>query len=124
MEIAGLAIDMKDIPFAMIIPTAGLVVGLLIAIFISYRKPREYKREMTIEETAAVKINKKEIVFTVIALIAALVAQIQTESMIIGPTAGLNVDGQDNHIWDTCVPTFLHYHIPLLIFGWIAVMVL
>src|SRR5699024_4475456 len=23
----------------------------------------------------------------------------------LGPTSGLNVDGQHNHIWDTCVPT-------------------
>src|SRR5699024_2060754 len=42
----------------------------------------------------------------------------------LGPTSGLNVDGQHNHIWDTCVPTFLHYNIPLLIFGIIAGMVL
>ncbi|MDQ0216535.1 putative histidine transporter YuiF (NhaC family) [Oikeobacillus pervagus] len=42
----------------------------------------------------------------------------------LGPTAGLNVDGQHNHIWDSCVPTFLHYNIPLIIFGWIASMVL
>jgi putative amino acid transporter len=261
MEAAGLAIDMKDIPFAMLIPTAGLVIGLLIAIFISYRKPREYAQDITIEETALTIVNKKLIFFTVLSLIAALVAQIQTESMImgalagiltlyvtgalkwkeadilltdgmrlmafigfvmitangfasviqatgdieslvgssssllegnkalaamlmlvigllitmgigssfatipiiaaifvplaiefefstlaiisligtagalgdagspasdstLGPTAGLNVDGQHNHIWDTCVPTFLHYNIPLLVFGWIAVMVL
>ena len=39
----------------------------------------------------------------------------------LGPTAGLNVDGQHNHIWDTCVPTFLCYNIPLVLFGWIAV---
>lgn len=261
MEAAGLAIDMKDIPYAMLIPTAGLVLGLLIAVFITYRKPREYERDVTIEETAIINVNKKDIIFTVVALIAALVAQIQTESMIIGalagiltlyvtgalkwreadllltegmrmmafigfvmiaangfasviqatgdieslvgsassllegnkamaamlmliigllitmgigssfatipiiaaifvplavefgfsplaiialigtagalgdagspasdstlgPTAGLNVDGQHNHIWDTCVPTFIHYNIPLLVFGWIAVMVL
>ena len=261
MEAAGLAIDMKDIPFAMLIPTAGLVIGLLIAVFISYRKPREYTRDITIEETAITNVNKKIIFFTVLSLIAALVAQIQTESMImgalagiltlyvtgalkwkeadilltdgmrlmafigfvmitangfasviqatgdieslvgsassllegnkalaamlmlvigllitmgigssfatipiiaaifvplaiefefstlaiisligtagalgdagspasdstLGPTAGLNVDGQHNHIWDTCVPTFIHYNIPLLVFGWIAVMVL
>ncbi len=261
MEAAGLAIDMKDIPFAMLIPTAGLVIGLLIAIFISYRKPREYTQDITIEETALTNVNKKLIFFTVLSLIAALVVQIQTESMImgalagiltlyvtgalkwkeadilltdgmrlmafigfvmitangfasviqatgdieslvgssssllegnkalaamlmlvigllitmgigssfatipiiaaifvplaiefefstlaiisligtagalgdagspasdstLGPTAGLNVDGQHNHIWDTCVPTFLHYNIPLLVFGWIAVMVL
>ena len=39
----------------------------------------------------------------------------------LGPTAGLNVDGQHNHIWDTCVPTFIAYNIPLVLFGWIAV---
>jgi putative amino acid transporter len=42
----------------------------------------------------------------------------------LGPTAGLNADGQHNHIWDTVVPTFLHYNLPLLAFGWLAVMVL
>ncbi|MDG5788876.1 Na+/H+ antiporter family protein [Evansella sp. AB-P1] len=42
----------------------------------------------------------------------------------LGPTAGLNVDGQHHHIWDTCVPTFLHLNVPLMIFGWIAAMVL
>ncbi|MGB3260338.1 Na+/H+ antiporter family protein [Paenisporosarcina sp.] len=261
MEAAGLAIDMKDIPYAMLIPTGGLVVGLLIAVFFSYRKPREYERDITIEATQTILVKKKDIIFTIVALIAALVAQIQTESMIIGalagiltlyvsgalkwkeadflltegmrmmafigfvmitangfasviqatgdieamvgsassllegnkalaamlmlvigllitmgigssfatipiiaaifvplaiefgfsplaiialigtagalgdagspasdstlgPTSGLNVDGQHNHIWDTCVPTFIHYNIPLLVFGWIAIMVL
>lgn len=42
----------------------------------------------------------------------------------LGPTAGLNADGKHHHIWETCVPTFLHYNIPLFIFGIIAVMVL
>ncbi|EKM93528.1 Na+/H+ antiporter family protein [Stutzerimonas degradans] len=42
----------------------------------------------------------------------------------LGPTAGLNVDGQHNHIWDTVVPTFLHYNLPLLAFGWVAAMIL
>jgi predicted histidine transporter YuiF (NhaC family) len=42
----------------------------------------------------------------------------------LGPTAGLNADGQHDHIWDTVVPTFIHYNIPLLIFGWIAAMTL
>ena len=41
----------------------------------------------------------------------------------LGPTAGLNADGRHNHIWDTCVPTFLHYNIPLLIFGWIGAVI-
>lgn len=262
MELAGLAIDMADIPKAMALPVAGLLLGLIIAVFISYRKPREYNKvTSTIEETQKRVASKKDIVITILALIAALYAQIETESMIIGalagiiilyifgamkwreaddvltegmrmmafigfvmitangfasviqatgaveplvnsvsdlfagnkgiaalmmlivglfvtmgigssfatipiiaaifvplsmefgfstmaiialigtagalgdagspasdstlgPTAGLNVDGQHNHIWDTVVPTFIHYNIPLVIFGWIAVMLL
>lgn len=262
MELAGLAIDMADIPKAMALPVAGLVLGLIIAVFISYRKPREYKEvSSTIEETHKKVASKKDVVVTILALIAALYAQIETDSMIIGalagivilyifgamkwraaddiltagmrmmafigfvmitangfasviqatgaveplvssvselfagnkgmaalmmlvvglfvtmgigssfatipiiaaifvplsvefgfstmaiialigtagalgdagspasdstlgPTAGLNVDGQHNHIWDTVVPTFIHYNIPLVIFGWIAVMLL
>ena len=42
----------------------------------------------------------------------------------LGPTSGLNVDGQHYHIWDTVVPTFLHYNLPLLAFGWVAAMTL
>jgi predicted histidine transporter YuiF (NhaC family) len=42
----------------------------------------------------------------------------------LGPTSGLNADGQHNHIWDTCVPTFIHYNIPLIIFGLIGAMML
>ena len=42
----------------------------------------------------------------------------------LGPTAGLNVDGEHDHIRDTCIPNFLIYNIPLIIFGFIAAMVL
>ena len=42
----------------------------------------------------------------------------------LGPTAGLNADGQHDHIWDTCVPTFLFYNIPLVVAGFIGCMIL
>lgn len=42
----------------------------------------------------------------------------------LGPTSGLNADGQHDHIWDSVVPTFIHFNIPLLIAGWVAAMVL
>ncbi len=42
----------------------------------------------------------------------------------LGPTSGLNADGQHDHIWDTCVPTFIHFNIPLLVFGTIAAVIL
>lgn len=38
----------------------------------------------------------------------------------LGPTSGLSVDGQHDHIWDTCVPTFLHYNILLIVGGFIG----
>lgn len=41
----------------------------------------------------------------------------------LGPTAGLDADGQHNHIWDTCIPTFLHYNIPLIIFALLSVII-
>ena len=42
----------------------------------------------------------------------------------LGPTSGLNMDGKHDHIWDSVVPTFIHYNIPLLAFGWLAAMTL
>lgn len=42
----------------------------------------------------------------------------------LGPTSGLNADGQHDHIRDSVIPTFLHFNIPLLIAGWFAAMVL
>ncbi|WP_409251841.1 Na+/H+ antiporter family protein [Bacillus sp. SCS-153A] len=263
MESSGLAVSMADIPKAMLLPTAGLVVGLLIAVFFSYRKPRQYKKvtEQKAETETETIYSKKAILFAVISIIAALYVQLALGSMIfgalaglailylsgsvkwtdadgvltegmkmmafigfvmiaangfaavvkatghvdtlveatsniiggnqslaallmllvgllvtmgigssfatipiiaaifvplalelgfsplatvaivgtagalgdagspasdstLGPTAGLNADGQHNHIWDTCVPTFLHFNIPLIIFGWIAAIIL
>ena len=42
----------------------------------------------------------------------------------IGPTAGLDVDGQHDHIRDSVIPTFLHFNLPMIAFGWIAAMIL
>ncbi|MEJ8588640.1 Na+/H+ antiporter family protein [Helicobacter pylori] len=42
----------------------------------------------------------------------------------MGPTCGLNADNQHNHIYDTCVPTFLVYNIPLIVFGVLGALLL
>ncbi len=261
----GSELTMNQAAFAMLIPGSGMIVGLLIAVFITYRKPKE-PIEIS-EETDAGEEMSQEVTFnrnhafTIIAIVAALVAQIMTDNLIIGaltglvlmfaflvvpfkqgdsiisegiammgtiafvmlvasgyghilqetdavqglveassnvlgdnkviiafvlllvgllvtmgigssfgtvpilaalyvpiclaagfspmataaligtagalgdagspasdstlgPTAGLNADGKHNHIWDTCVPTFIHYNIPLFIFGWIAAVIL
>ncbi|WOT06488.1 Na+/H+ antiporter family protein [Shewanella youngdeokensis] len=257
----GLEAVRAQIPQAMLLPALGMITGLLIAVFISYRKPREYQAEQV--ETTEVEegLNKKNIAIAIIAIIATLATQLYTGSMIfgaligfmifscsgalkhvadqdvfnqgvrmmanigfimisaagfaavvketgdvgtlvtslseiigdnkalaaflmllvglfitmgigssfstipiiatiyvplaltfgfsaaatialvgtaaalgdagspasdstLGPTAGLNADGQHDHIRDSVIPTFIHYNIPLLVFGWIAAMVL
>ena len=42
----------------------------------------------------------------------------------LGPTVGLNIDGEHSHMWDTCVPTFIFFNIPLIIFGIVFSMML
>ncbi|TQF67352.1 Na+/H+ antiporter family protein [Pseudoalteromonas luteoviolacea] len=259
----GLEIVNTAVPYAMIIPALGMLVGLVIAVFISYRKPRMYQDEARADEQVNIKVEdqKKVLIGGGIAIICSLLAQNVSGSMILGglvgvmmfamfglikwdqssdvftkgvammamigfimisaqgfasvmketgdvaslvaacadvigdskpiaaavilivgllitmgigssfstvpiiatlfvplslevgfsamatvalvgtagalgdagspasdstlgPTSGLNTDGQHDHIWDSVVPTFIHFNIPLLIFGWIAAMVL
>ncbi|MDO6621030.1 MULTISPECIES: Na+/H+ antiporter NhaC family protein [unclassified Shewanella] len=257
----GLGAVKEQIPMAMMLPALGMITGLLIAVFITYRKPRQYEIKDVESTEKTVSINKKTIVISLFAIFATLVVQLQTDSMIfgaltgflifrfsgiikadvrqdmfnqgvlmmanigfimiaaagfaavvkstgevstlvtslgdiigdnkalaallmlvvgllitmgigssfstipiiatiyvplamtfgfsvaatialvgtaaalgdagspasdstLGPTAGLNADGQHDHIRDSVIPTFIHYNIPLIAFGWIAAMVL
>ncbi|MCS0540380.1 Na+/H+ antiporter family protein [Aeromonas veronii] len=258
----GVHITTSQIPLAMAIPVAGMVLGLLIAVFISYRKPRQYDLAKILDaEPEAVELNLTHIWVALLAIGVALGLQLMTNSIVLGalagfviftcggvikfresqdaftqgvrmmsligfimisaagfaavmkathgvdslvqvvasgigqhkgiaaflmllvgllitmgigssfstvpiiatiyvplclqlgfspmaiialvgtagalgdagspasdstlgPTSGLNADGQHDHIWDSVVPTFIHYNIPLVIFGWIAAMVL
>ncbi|MFM5461604.1 Na+/H+ antiporter family protein [Aeromonas veronii] len=258
----GVPITTSQIPLAMAIPVAGMVLGLLIAVFISYRKPRQYDLAKILDaEPEAIELNLTHIWVALLAIGVALGLQLMTNSIVLGalagfviftcggvikfresqdaftqgvrmmsligfimisaagfaavmkathgvdslvqvvasgigqhkgiaaflmllvgllitmgigssfstvpiiatiyvplclqlgfspmaiialvgtagalgdagspasdstlgPTSGLNADGQHDHIWDSVVPTFIHYNIPLVIFGWIAAMVL
>ncbi len=262
MKDSGLTVKMDQIPTAMTIPSLGMIVGLLIAVFITYRKPRSYENKAVgSSDSEGAVYTKRSIITAVLAIAATLFVQLKTDSMIfgalsgivllyfsgqlklkssdavltagmkmmsyigfvmisaagfaavmretgevetlvkdsaafignstalgvllmlvigllvtmgigssfstipiittifvplagelglsvmatialigtaaalgdagspasdstLGPTSGLNVDNQHNHIWDTCVPTFLHYNLPLIAFGFIAAMVL
>jgi putative amino acid transporter len=262
MKDSGLTVKMDQIPTAMTIPSLGMIVGLLIAVFITYRKPRNYDSKMLgTSDPEGTVYTQRSIITAVLAIAATLFVQLKTDSMIfgalsgivllyfsgqlklkssdavltegmkmmsyigfvmisaagfaavmretgevetlvkgsaafignstalgvllmlvigllvtmgigssfstipiittifvplagelglsvmatialigtaaalgdagspasdstLGPTSGLNVDNQHNHIWDTCVPTFLHYNLPLIAFGFIAAMVL
>ncbi|EIT85629.1 Na+ antiporter NhaC [Fictibacillus macauensis ZFHKF-1] len=261
MKASGLNVALDSIPRAMTIPSLGMIVGLLVAVFISYRKPRSYNEQSDAAIVEEHTYTKRSLIVAGLSIVATLIVQIVTDSMIfgalsgiivlyfsgsfnvkesdalltdgmkmmsfigfvmlsaagfaavlrktgdvetlvkqsasliggsqaigallmliigllitlgigssfstipiittifvplciqlgfsvpatiaiigtaaalgdagspasdstLGPTSGLNVDGQHNHIWDTCIPTFLHYNIPLIVFGFIASMVL
>ncbi|GHC23018.1 sodium:proton antiporter [Kushneria pakistanensis] len=45
-------------------------------------------------------------------------------TITLGATAGLNADGQHDHIRDSVIPTFLHANLGMLALAWVAAMVL
>lgn len=73
---------------------------------------------------AKMGFNTSQIVVLLAAAAALGDAGSPASDTTLGPTAGLNADGQHNHIYDTCIPTFLHYNIALIIFALIGVYIL
>ena len=65
--------------------------------------------------------NTQQIVVLLAAAAALGDAGSPASDTTLGPTAGLNADGQHNHIFDTCLPTFLHYNIALIVFAILGV---
>lgn len=68
------------------IPALGMILGLLTAIFISYRKPRDYK-EVKLEEIQTEQIDDKMTIkhwFALTGAITAFVVQIITGSLPLG----------------------------------------
>ncbi|MFG6667129.1 Na+/H+ antiporter family protein [Halomonas sp. HNIBRBA4712] len=45
-------------------------------------------------------------------------------TITLGATAGLNADGQHDHIRDSVMPMFLHANLGMLLFAWVAAMML
>ena len=88
----GLDVTASQVPHAMILPAVGMIVGLLTAVFISYRKPREYQVEdKEIKTTEFKTLNKRHIAVALVAIVATLTVQLITGSMIVGALAGFSV---------------------------------
>ena len=68
--------------------------------------------------------NPQQIILLIAAAAALGDAGSPASDTTLGPTSGLNIDGQHNHIYDTCIPTFLHYNIPLIVFALIGIYLL
>jgi len=88
----GLDVTASQVPTAMILPALGMLTGLLIAVFISYRKPRDYPQtEPVAQHTGEKQLNKRHISVAVVAIVATLLTQLLSGSMIIGALAGFVV---------------------------------
>ncbi|TBW67601.1 Na+/H+ antiporter NhaC family protein, partial [Staphylococcus lugdunensis] len=74
---------------AMLIPSLGYIVGLVIGLFV-YRKPREYKQERLKDNGEEVaEIRPYVLVITIVAIFATFLVQTFTDSMIFGALAGV-----------------------------------
>lgn len=73
---------------------------------------------------AKMGFNTQQIVVLLAAAAALGDAGSPASDTTLGPTSGLNADGQHSHIYDTCLPTFLHYNLALIIFALIGVYLL
>lgn len=65
--------------------------------------------------------NTQQIIVLIAAAAALGDAGSPASDTTLGPTSGLNADGQHNHIFDTCIPTFIHYNTALIIFALIGI---
>ena len=65
--------------------------------------------------------NPEQIVILIAAAAALGDAGSPASDTTLGPTSGLNADGQHNHIFDTCIPTFLHFNTALILFALIGI---
>ena len=68
--------------------------------------------------------NPQQIVVLIAAAAALGDAGSPASDTTLGPTSGLNADGQHNHIFDTCIPTFLHFNTALIVFALIGIWIL
>ncbi|MFM2480879.1 Na+/H+ antiporter family protein [Celerinatantimonas sp. YJH-8] len=92
LSVNGLDIDPSKVAPAMWLPATGMVVGLLIAVFISYRKPRDYVAQDTPMEHPTIQVPSRfALAVSVIAVVCALLIQLYTDSMIFGALGGLAI---------------------------------
>ncbi|SDL70593.1 Na+/H+ antiporter NhaC family protein [Tessaracoccus oleiagri] len=81
-------------PRAMFWPVMGLVAGMFFAVFVSYRRPREYPEPVAgsaveVEESSApVSPRPFQLVMTLLALAVALFFQIAFDSLLVGAMVG------------------------------------
>ncbi len=87
----GLTATPDMAPKAMFLPVMGILAGMLVAVFITYRKPREYETIQLADATPEdqpIQINLVQLGATILALAVALICQLQFDSLFIGAMVG------------------------------------
>ncbi|MEN9464176.1 MAG: hypothetical protein RL217_357 [Pseudomonadota bacterium] len=86
---AGMNTEGLSVMKAMAIPALGMLAGLLIAVFFSYRRPREYSVQAVkqVERTARA-YDKKSLIVAGLAVVVTFAVQLSTGSMVLGALAG------------------------------------
>ncbi|MDA9556164.1 TRAP transporter large permease subunit [Vibrio sp.] len=90
-ESYDVTIEASQVPKAMFIPVMGILAGMLVAVFISYRKPREYDNNITKRynfKSEKTNLDFKGLVFTLLAIIATVVCQLWLDSLFLGAMLG------------------------------------
>lgn len=86
---SGMDVSHVNVMHAMAIPAFGMFVGLLWAIFVSYRKPREYKliHEKSHAEAFS-NVSTRSLIVSLLAIVLSFTVQLYTGSMILGALIG------------------------------------
>ncbi|MDA6077751.1 sodium:proton antiporter [Edwardsiella anguillarum] len=88
----GLQVTAAQVPSAMLLPGLGMLFGLLLAIFFSYRRPRRYSEGRILSaEPEHKRIHLRAVWVAVVAIIAALGVQLATNSIVLGALMGFVV---------------------------------
>ncbi|WP_410216436.1 Na+/H+ antiporter family protein [Paracoccus sp. (in: a-proteobacteria)] len=87
----GLAATADMAPKAMFLPVMGIIAGMFVAVFITYRKPRDYETvssQVPEAERAPVALDPAQLLATLAALVVALICQIAFDSLFVGAMVG------------------------------------
>ena len=93
----GLEATASMAPKAMFFPVMGILAGMLVAVFISYRKPREYALNLETMNTEEQKVDStikwQPLLMTLLAVVAVLLFQVFFDSLFIGAMIGFMILG-------------------------------
>lgn len=91
----GLSVTASMVPKAMFLPVMGILAGMLVAVFFTYRKPRDYQvseiAQQHLDKTKDTVLKPFQLIMTLIAIAATLAIQILFDSLLVGAMIGFMI---------------------------------